>query len=853
MLALGDSQGKADRYKPEEINYRLPDDVRPIHYNIKLTPCLLDDDFRFDGETGIDLDVRKSTSNIALHCTGIVIDEAATSLTNLKNDRLLPIEQEYVEENELLVLRFASTLQPARYTLHLKFSGFHEEATHGFNRRSYTDEQDNRMWYAVTNFKMISARRVFPCFDEPAMKATFSISIKHRANYVALSNAPIEDRSSIDDEGNILTCFRTTPIMSTYSLAVALLPDNYVRVSNHDDTVNVWCRRSAPNVAKLIHEVTEKTKIQLEGYTGIRIPVSKIDHVLIHDHSSRSSANWGLIVYDESEVMYTEDPSDTYNVEMTTRLVTHNLVHQWFGNLVSPSWWNHWWLNEVLVYYLKYYIVDKIYEEWRALELFVVVVQQETALFTDNYSFVEYNQTNIKNHRESYFDNFAALLPKGACLMRMLSHCLREDVFHAGIVTYLTKFQYGMATLEELWKILEEIMHPEKVNLKEMMDTWIKHRGYPLVTARRDRNTGAITVMQERFKLPDIDDDEEDERDDDDARWWIPINYTSKSRANFSSTLTIHWLKPRNESLTIDDVEESDWFIINLQQTGYYRVNYDTDNWMKIAKYLDSDDYTKIHPLNRAQIIDDACYMIQTERLDPIVFLEVVKYLRHETDYIPWYAAFRALRTFYVYPQFPDGAMFFKPYILKLIDGLLKNVGYDEHPNDDDLTKLKRVEVLEIAGDLGHLESRKIANAKLIAHMDDPRSNEIPSNLNMWVFTNGMRDADESLFNKLLDRYKEKPSLSTLRYLSGVEDPTLVKRLLNLTLVNDSPILKDDRVEIYRSLMYTSSTNVDITVDFVSDNWNKITSRIEDADEIIDDIVGEITCWDQFHKVKYCS
>lgn len=151
--------------------------------------------------------------------------------------------------------------------------------------------------YAVTNFKTTFARYIFPCFDEPDMKATFSISIKHQALYIVLSNMPIEKQSLIDEKGNVWTHFQKTPIMSTYLLGIVLLPHDSIRISNHDGTVNVWCRKNWSKVAKLIHEVTEKIKIQLENYTGIIKPIPKIDHVLISNHSSKSSENWGLIVY----------------------------------------------------------------------------------------------------------------------------------------------------------------------------------------------------------------------------------------------------------------------------------------------------------------------------------------------------------------------------------------------------------------------------------------------------------------------------------------------------------------------------------------------------------------------------
>ncbi|XP_043498882.1 aminopeptidase N-like [Polistes fuscatus] len=850
MLAIDDNSQKADRYRPEKINYRLPDGVRPTHYNIKLTLSFS----KFDGEISIDLVVRKSTFDITLHCDQIVINETTTVLTNTKNEHLKPIEQIYVKEKELFILRFTNVIQPGCYKLHFAFNGTLEDNSHGFNRRFFTDEkQGSCTRYVVTNFKTTFARRAFPCFDEPDMKATFTISIKHPKLYVALSNMPIEEQSLIDEKGYLWTRFQKTPIMSTYLLGIVLLPNDSKQFSNYDDTVNVWCRQNWSNAAKLIHEVTEKTKIQLENYTGIIKLIPKIDHVIIPNHSSRCTENWGLIVYDEDDITYVEDSSDTYNVEMITRLVVHNLVHQWFENLVGPSWWNYLWLNESLAHYFKYYFIDKAYPEWRALEMFVVVVQQTITFYGDNYSFVQYKPYK-GICQEPFLGVPATICHKGSCILRMLSHCLSQTIFHKGIVTYLNTFQYDTSTPDQLWKIFEDTMNLNKINIKEIMDTWLKQKGYPLVTAKRDRNTDVIIVTQECFKLSDIDDEKDEENDDDedenDVKWWIPINYTSKSEVNFCSTLPTHWLKPRDESLTIDNINPNDWFVFNVQQTGYYRVNYDTDNWNKIAEYLNTENYTKIHPLNRAQIIDDSSYMVRTKRLNPIVFLEIINYLWRETDYIPWYSAFRVFDTFQDYFKFPESGAFLKPYALRLIDGLLRNVGYDEKPNDDHLTKLKRVEVLELASKLGHLECKKIANVKLIAHLNDSHSNPISTNLKPWLFTTGMKEADEVLFNKFLEIYKCDPSFINLNNLSGIEDPILVEKLLNLTLENDTPILKDDRVDVYRSLMYTSVGNVNVTIDFIIDNWDQINARIEDSHEIVETVIGEITSWDQFHKVQ---
>ncbi|XP_015184598.1 PREDICTED: aminopeptidase N-like [Polistes dominula] len=865
MFEIDDNSQNADRYKPEKINYRLPDGVRPTHYNIKLTLSFS----KFDGETCIDLVVRKSTFDITLHCDQIIINETTTLLINTKNEHFKPIEQIYVKEKELFVLRFQNVIEPDCYKLHFTFKGLLEDTSHGFNRRFYTDEKQGTCTrYVVTNFKTTFARRVFPCFDEPNMKATFTISIKHPKLYVALSNMPIKEQSSIDEKGYLWTHFEKTPIMSTYLLGIVLLPNDSKRFSNLDGTINVWCRQNWHNVVKLIHEVTEDIKLQLEHYTGIINLIPKIDHVMIPNHSKRCTENWGLIVYDEDDITYVEDPTDTYNLEMITRLVAHNLVQQWFENLVGPTWWNYLWLNESLAHYFKYYFINQAYPEWRVLEMFVVVVQQTITLYRDNCSFIRHKPYK-GICQEPYLGVPAIIYHKGSCILRMLSHCLSEPIFHKGILKYLKTFQYETSMPDQLWKIFEDMMNLEKFNIKEIMDTWLNQKGYPLVTAKRDLNTGMIIVTQKRFKLSDIDHDKDEESDDDDndnedddddyddddkaddVKWWIPINYTSKSEVNFSSTLPTHWLKPQDENLTIDNIDPNDWFVFNVQQTGYYRVNYDEDNWNKIAEYLNTENYTNIHPLNRAQIIDDSSYMVRTKRLNPIVFLEIMNYLWRETDYIPWYSAFKVFDTFQDYFKFPESSAFFKSYVLRLIDGLLQNVGYDETPYDDHLTKLKRIEVLELASKLGHLECKKIANAKLIKHLKNPHSNPIPTNLKPWVFNTGMKEANEILFNKCLQIYKCDPSFINLNNLTGVENPILVEQLLNLTLTNDSPILKDHRVDVYRRLMYTSVENVNVTIDFIINNWEKINSRIEDSHEIIETVIDEITSWDQFHKVKH--
>ncbi|XP_025270285.1 puromycin-sensitive aminopeptidase-like protein, partial [Camponotus floridanus] len=763
-----------DSNNDSAINYRLPDNVVPVHYNIKLIPYIEANNFNFEGESSVDIIIRHATQNLSLHVFELTIDKTVTVLFDDNGIHVYtPATYNYDNITQILVLNFNNKLLPGNYILKLRFVGILRNDLKGFFILSYINEEGNNMWSVATHFEPIYARRTFPCWDEPALKATFDISIKHPRNYTALSNMPTREQS---DDGNkdgmIWTHFDTTPIISTYLVAFSVVA-NYIRVPV-DDTTNIWCRSKLVPHTKFVQEVVQKSKELLTEYTSI-YKMPKMDLVALPQFI-HSSISWGLIIFGETSLAYNE----SFNTISTKRDVAvttvHGIAYQWFSNVVTPLWWPHVWLSEGFATFCEIYILNQIFEDWRRMEYFVV---QQKILHVD----IDMNinpitlEVNRPKEIESLF--FHSNYNKASAILRMLQHIITDEIFEKGLIKYLhTQIftQFNSTTSDSLWNAFQVMLDKSGVphntyRLKEVMDTWIKQSDFPVVYMTRNNDTNEIILTQEHF-LP-----KNKKKNVSNNKWWIPLTFATQTNPDFSNTLPTHWLKPQDQNITINGIDPNDWIIVNLQQIGYYRVNYDSSNWQKIVSYLKSGNYMKIHVLNRAQIIDDAYYFMMLNKHDIMMFLNIISYLSQETDFIPWYSMLEVLKLTEDIYKVPENE-FLKSYIIKILDALIKNVGYEEDPGEDDLTKFTRIEALKWACTLGHSECKKMATVKLNEFLADPKTYKISPNLKEWTYCNGLMEANASTWNKLFYIYVNKSDKETLMYLICSENPDIIINFL---------------------------------------------------------------------------
>ncbi|XP_076675235.1 aminopeptidase N-like [Andrena cerasifolii] len=834
FLSLGTTD---ENIRKEAVNkYRLPDDTIPIHYNIKLDLH----NSTFDGETEIYLKVRRSTSTVVLHSKNLTIDEVTTNIRK-DNNTIKPKEHIYDDATEMLGLRFEDPLEAGVYILKFKFTGALADDLYGIFRSFYEDEEGNEVPIIMTHFQRTYARRAFPCWDEPALKATFNVSLKHYPDYTALSNMPAYMMEHDEKDGKNCTHFQTTPIMSTNILAFGVV--DFPHVSNSNDTIRVWVRSGEINDTTYFMHVIEKATDELTRYLNSTVRVPKMDHVVIPDYSAGATENWGMIIYLEYAVPRN---SDLTQIRMQkTMTVTHEIAHQWFGNLVSPAWWKYHWLSEGMSTYLKFYITDKMFETWTLMDN---LVHTQILFFStdDNADVTHVNRDFTTNQARRHSDYFT-VYSKPAILFWMLSNMVGEDVFRAGLLSYINEHKYSNVTSNDLWEAMQSALNQSNTTggnfqVKEVMDTWIEQTGYPLVTVTRNYTTGDITISQE----PSPADTDKTQR-----KWCIPINYATASTPDFSATKPMRWLKQNDDKLVIQGVDVDDWIIVNLQHTGYFRVDYDSTNWEKIAQYLNTEHYNKIHPANRVQLLRTAVYLLSVKRLSPTIFLQLANYLRREVDPVVWNGALEIIDNVkHSYLKSPRGAAILSPMILRLMNNYMETINYDELLLKDGYPKLVTLNALNLACQLGHSTCQENAAIRLNAYISDPAANGIPSDAEYWILCMGLVNANRSTWDALF-QLKMQNLHESLKFLSCAGDPDIIAHYLSLSLMTNASLSRFiEPSQVLLELNTDIPANIDAGLDFVTRNFDKIANLTDQAEGVLDKLIWKINRMDQLDKLK---
>ncbi|PNF37826.1 Aminopeptidase N [Cryptotermes secundus] len=821
---------QATQVKASDNSYRLPKTAGPISYEVYLKPDF--ESFTFEGDVKIRVQVFEDTDTITLHSNRQTISNI--TVTNNNEVILSTSEANIDSEKHFLVISSESKfLKGTEYTINIAFTGILSEDMNGFYRSSYTIGNEIR-WLAATQFESTHARSAFPCFDEPEFKAKFKITIDTPPDYHSLSNMPTPAASEPDESGWRKYEFAETELMSTYLVAF-IVSDFESLKSNAPYSFSAWARPNAIENAEYSQTIGPPLVNFYENYTGIEYKFPKIDQVAVPDFAAGAMENWGLITYRETGLLYYDGISTESNKKSTALVIAHELAHMWFGNLVTLQWWDYTWLNEGFARLFQYLSTDTVETEWRLMEQFVV--DQQHTVFANDALLSAQPLTSESNTPAEISAKFGTITySKGGSVLRMLRHILTPETFQKGVQRYLTTHSWHNTVPEDLFNALEEQRIEDNINthhpVHHFFEPWTIQPGYPVIKVVREN--GKISVTQERFLLKDNENSE--------LKWFVPLTWTRESEApeGFQSTEPKEWLHPTDTPTELNiEISPEEWIIFNNQETGYYRVNYDSESWRLISDGLHAN-HDSIHPVNRAQLLDDALNLARAGKLDYSTALQVTVYLHHDHDYIPWTAALNAFSFLDRRLTNDQGHTDFKDYVLSQLQHVYETLGFQEQDSDNQVTLLFRVSVLTWACRLGLQECIDTA-VSMFKQYQENTENKIPANLRRLVFCTALEHEGEEEWNFLWERYQESiittEQVTILSALGCTKNEELLKQYLEKSINSNSGIRKQDAASVFSSV-YSNPDGVATAFDFLKNNFNEIANNYGGMNAVANSITG---------------
>uniref|UniRef100_A0A182JR33 Aminopeptidase n=1 Tax=Anopheles christyi TaxID=43041 RepID=A0A182JR33_9DIPT len=809
----------------QELRYRLPRYIVPTHYNLYLETEVHTGNRSYSGSVDIYLNVLQQTKTIYVHNRGLRITSNELYITNPITNLTFLETLRYTEdvEREFVIFAIRRALAPAEYILRLDFEGELRLDDDGFYLSSYLDGNGARKYVASTQFQAISARSAFPCLDEPAMKATVDLEIKHHPSYKAVSNMPVSSIAGALD-GNVVTFFKTTPRMSIYLLA--FLVSDFLYTENEMAAQRIYARPNAMNQTLYALEAGVRIMDVLDEHIGVPFSsyMPKVDQVALTQFSAGAMENWGLCKYREEYLLY-EQGVTTYRAQTTiTTIIAHEYVHQWFGNVITNEWWSYLWLNEGFATLYEFMGADMAYPERQYRDLFNIQVVQRV-LITDAAESTRpmtFSRGATFNAILSLFDNVAYL--KGGSVLQMFRLLLPDSAWRQMLRTYVQRNEFSTVNTNDFVDAMTEafdgvVSLPEGIDVERFVKSWVDQAGYPVLEVRRSYR-GEILLSQDRFYSNKI-------VNDDFTVWIIP--YTILEQGD-SLDAPFEWQWLTSKAVRVSSPTPNDgWILANVNQAGFYRVNYDTSNWYMLIRTLIED--TEAIPLHsRAQLIDDSFHLARSNRLDLEITLELLTYMRYENEYPPWEAANRVLNYFDTRMRGLPDYILYQLFVDTLIGDVFLTLDITSvSPGESLLDKYLRQVIASWACRMA-IESCLTATRDAL-EQEVFESEPVHPDVSEVVYCYGLRTASTTafqyLFGKLLDSDNRGERLVLINALGCSNDTEQLSAYLLSSIGGELQVNfnTEERYSILSSVL-TSRAGVDALIDFLMDNYSYVASLL---------------------------
>ncbi|KAL5018116.1 hypothetical protein ScPMuIL_003838 [Solemya velum] len=803
-------------------NLRLPDYIKPVHYDITLYPDFYEEDKGwFYGNETVEIKISRNTSYILIHIN--YLNVTRTELFDNVTGDSIPIQDSFhYEPNQFWVIKTKTPVENGTVVnLVLSFDGSLTRAIVGFYKSTYTDSKSGAKRYlASSKFEPVDARRAFPCFDEPNIKAEYTVSLIHKPEYIALSNMP---NSTTEWPGNTdlqTTQFERSVKMSTYLVCFIVCDFDYKEtVDKNGIKVRVYAAPDRIDQAQYALEVANHTISLYTELFNVTYPLPKLDMIAIPDFISGAMEHWGLITYREVNMLYDEREASSNNKQRCTLVIAHEMAHMWFGNIVTMDWWDDLWLNEGFASFVEYIGAESIQPDWDMMQQFVVD-ENQPVMVTDAGTSSHPIVVDVEKPSQitEVFDSIS--YSKGSAVIRMLEVTMGHNTFFEGVKKYLDKYRFSNAKTDDLWAELGTVT--PSLPVKSMMDTWTRQMGFPYIKIYAKNRM--IIAEQHRFLAQSsmsYNDSESPFR----YKWYVPLNYITSTN---NETSQIEWMYLNNTQFSSSmDFEATDdaWIKFNHGGTGYYRVLYPDWLWQRFGNLLDRNGPTILPDADRAGLIDDAFNLARGGYLNYSVALDITKYLHRDDDHLPWDSARMGIT--YIQNMLSGGAFgLWREYILSKSKPVMKRLGWEDKGGH--LKKLMRNNLIELTCGYGDEDCIENAVSRFRNWIDN--GTYIPPNLRSYVYKYGMQaQGGPNEWDKMWDKYVNETvpqeKIKLLYGLSRTKTKWLLERFLEYAM-DDSKVRGQD---FFTVITYIGRNPVghSLVWDWIRENWLSLVKKFE--------------------------
>ncbi|KAF5302442.1 hypothetical protein FQR65_LT08532, partial [Abscondita terminalis] len=686
----------------------------------------------------------------------------------------------------------------------MKFVGkLYNDTSEGLFRSSYINTvTGEKKWFIASQLRPNLARKVFPCFDEPAFKATFLVSIVRSNAMRALSNMPLSRNH-----------FTESPPMSTFAF---------------DTIINVWAR---PDFLGAIQNSSDKIYASvkaLEKFWDFKFPLPKLDCVALPNYQgTRPADNWGLIFFKESELS-----------SKGSWQITHELVYQWLGALATPFWWSDAHINNALARYITSYITLKISDGKETFHNWPM-----TMLYSIYYEFSKrYPHGKVMAIKQDSSST------KTELIFRMLNYTLGENTFNRGLQRFISDRQYRTFFGDDVWSSITEQARAdgcleESVTTNEIAGSWITKDRLPVLNVIRNEDGTSATVTQRvylRERPHDVPDQEK-------FLWWIPIVLIKEDSLNFSNSSPVMWMK-RQREVTISDLPPSNKFIIiNPEEIGPFPVNYDNNNWKLLSEYLQTDDRKKIPVNTRAKLLHDAWNLAYAGDLNFSTALDMTLFLKSEREYLAWDPVFTMIDHIGRHIDGSNVHKKFLMYVRMLLTPLYEELGETQDGESEGKSNLRSSSKVFLcqAGYKPCIEEAQTAFNKWMEAENPDEGNPVANQFICPVFKWGSIEEWEFGLQRVVNfppGRKQSERTYLLKTLAGCPiDSWKIEKILNITILEQNTNFTDNDIYLIFSMLTGSSSGYTTLFNYLSKNWNALKKAFENKPQLWNSLITSST------------